>query len=207
MLPFSRFSLFAPRARVHNSPPPGPARGSAKTSRAPGAKKKRRNPESKVRDALAASVRGARTEVPCSSGVVDIVTPMEIIEVKRATLWKAAMGQVLAYSEDFPHLVPRVHLFGPEAEHFRLAAVTCERFGVRLTAIDARGAEVDVWSGCADRRPLDRDRDRVAEVACRVLGDDVRGRPDMPRGIEGAREVGDGLAIKRRAGGPDVKVA
>eukprot|EP00873_Tetraselmis_striata_P043945 jgi/Tetstr1/464209/TSEL_009014.t1 len=116
---------------------------------------RRRNSEARVRDRIAAATPGSRTEVPCSSGVVDILTPREIVEVKRAALWKAAMGQVLAYSSDFPGRRPRVHLFGPDVEHFRLAAVTCERFGVRLTATDGDGEEVDVWAG--SRRSRDPD--------------------------------------------------
>ena len=71
----------------------------------------------------------------CSSGYVDIVTPSEVIEVKRAQMWKGGMGQVLAYSRDFPGLSPRLHLFGGRCdEHFGLAHTTCLMFGVTLTA-------------------------------------------------------------------------
>ena len=90
--------------------------------------------EAAVRDALADSIPGAETEVMCSSGYVDVVTPDEIIEVKRAQLWKGGLGQVLAYSKDFPGLAPRLHLFGPRCfEHFALAHTTCACFGVSLT--------------------------------------------------------------------------
>ncbi|AUF82158.1 hypothetical protein TetV_066 [Tetraselmis virus 1] len=95
--------------------------------------KQKRTLESTVRDRLAKQLVGSRIEVPCSSGLIDIVTPTEIIEVKRAPLWKAAMGQILAYGEDFPKHKKRVHLFGKDDQHYRLAAVTCERFGVALT--------------------------------------------------------------------------
>jgi hypothetical protein len=111
---------------------------------APGGKPARRNSEAKVRDRIASGIPGSVIEVNCSSGIVDIVTPTEIIEVKRAPMWKAAMGQVLAYSADFPDKTPRVHLFGPDVCHFRLAAVTCERFGVRVTTSDVDGRAVDV---------------------------------------------------------------
>jgi hypothetical protein len=91
--------------------------------------------ESKVRDRLADSIPGSLKEVRCSSGVVDVVTPHEIIEVKRAPLWKAALGQVLAYSQDFPKLRPRVHLFGADTyDHYAVAASVCRSFGVTLTA-------------------------------------------------------------------------
>lgn len=111
-----------------------------------GAKRKRKNKnaESRVRDAIASGIEGAVVEVHCSAGVVDVVTPDEIIEVKRAKMWKAAMGQVLAYAVDFPGKKPRVHLFGSGAENCMLAAVTCERFGVRLTVEDENGKEVAI---------------------------------------------------------------
>lgn len=98
------------------------------------ARRSRTKPEALVRDALAASIPGSRTEVPCSSGFVDVVTPDEIIEVKRAQLWKGGLGQVLVYSKDFPDHRPRLHLFGPKSyEHFALAVAACDMFGVSVT--------------------------------------------------------------------------
>lgn len=99
-----------------------------------GTRRSRTRPEALVRDALAASIPGARTEVCCSSGFVDVVTSEEIIEVKRAQLWKGGLGQVLVYSKDFPGLRPRLHLFGPRSyEHFALAHTACNLFGVSVT--------------------------------------------------------------------------
>lgn len=181
MFSLSRFSFFGRRAHsvsnnVNNNPK----------------KKLRKNVESKVRDVLAARIHGSRTEIPCSAGIVDIVTPKEIIEVKRAPLWKAAMGQALAYSQDFPDKTPRVHLFGPEAEHFRLAAVTCERFGVRLTASDSKGRDVDVWLG-------DRHRKDVTEVPGCVFGNEAGCRRGLSRGIETPVEDRNRISIENRA--------
>ena len=94
-----------------------------------------------MRDALAASIPGSAKEVPCSSGFVDIVTPSELIEVKRAQLWKGGLGQVLVYSKDFPGLAPRLHLFGQKSyEHFALAHATCVMFGVRVTTDEGHEA-------------------------------------------------------------------
>ena len=160
---------------------------SAAASKQP--KARRRNSEARVRDRIAGATPGSRVEVPCSAGVVDIVTPREIIEVKRAPLWKAAMGQVLAYSTDFPDRKPRVHLFGPDVEHFRLAAVTCERFGVRLTATDGNGKDINVWLG-------DRDRGHAgADVASRVLGGEVGGDGTATGRVEGAGQAGERVAV------------
>ena len=191
MLSFYRFSLFGRAAGKE------PARAK---SAAVFEKKKRRNAESRVRDALASRIPGSRTEVPCSAGVVDVVTPGEIIEVKRAPLWKAALGQALAYSGDFPGRAPRVHLFGPEAENFRLAAVTCERFGVRLTATGADGEDVDVWLG-------DRHRNNRAQVTGGVLRDEVGRGGGMPGGVEAPAEDRDGVPVERGARGTDVEGA
>lgn len=167
MLPraIRRLFSFNPSAAARGA---GPPRGSA-----PAPPARRRNAEAKVRDRLAAAHPGSRVEVPCSSGIVDVVTATEIIEVKRAPMWKAAMGQVLAYSEDFPGRTPRIHLFGPDVEHFTLAAVTCERFGIRLTASDGNGRDIDVWS-------RERRRDDGARPPGGVLRGDVRKRPRLP---------------------------
>ena len=96
-------------------------------------RKRRRSKESAVRDSLVSSIPGAKKEVACSTGVVDVVTPAEIIEVKRASQWKHALGQVIAYSHDFPNKRARVHLFGNGIEHFRVARLVCEKMGVRVT--------------------------------------------------------------------------
>jgi hypothetical protein len=82
--------------------------------------------------------------VACSSGFVDVVTPHEIIEVKRAQLWKGGLGQVLVYSKDFPGLSPRLHLFGPRSyEHFALARAACEMFGVSVTTDEGHTLPAD----------------------------------------------------------------
>lgn len=124
--------------------------------------------EHKVRDILASSISSSRKEVPCSSGTIDVLTPDEIIEVKRAALWKAALGQVLAYSVDFPAKTPRVHLYGNDVEHFRLAATTCAKYGVRVTACKGDGMELPI-------HPVSLDTNRPennAQISDRVLADD-----------------------------------
>lgn len=95
---------------------------------------KRRGPEREVRDALARALNG-RTEVGCSCGYVDVVTDAEVIEVKSARNWKAALGQVLAYSREFPGKRPRVHLFGEGLGgcDYSLCAAVCREFGVDVT--------------------------------------------------------------------------
>lgn len=166
---------------------------SAPASKPPKPRRRNARVEARVRDRIAGVTPGSRTEVPCSSGVVDIVTPREIVEVKRAQLWKAAMGQVLAYSADFPGKTPRVHLFGPDVEHYRVAAVTCERFGVRLTASDGSGKEVNVWGG-ASREDGHSDR-VVAGVTGRVLRGQVGGEAAEPGRVERPGQADKGSAV------------
>ena len=53
----------------------------------------------------------SRTEVIIESGIVDILTPDKVIEVKKADNWKHALGQTLAYSAEL-HKAPCVALIG-----------------------------------------------------------------------------------------------
>jgi hypothetical protein len=67
--------------------------------------------EAIVRDRLAARISGSRVEVRCETGFVDIVTPDQIIEVKRARSYKAAIGQIIVYGLSFPTKTRRIHIF------------------------------------------------------------------------------------------------
>jgi hypothetical protein len=69
-----------------------------------------KTPEALVRDQLAAELC-AETEVECEHGVVDIVGPSEIIEVKHFRQYKHAVGQILAYGLSFEDKHKRIHLF------------------------------------------------------------------------------------------------
>lgn len=63
------------------------------------------------RDYLADTIPESRVEVIIDSGIVDILTPDTVIEVKKATNWKHALGQTLAYSAEL-HRTPCVALIG-----------------------------------------------------------------------------------------------
>jgi hypothetical protein len=52
------------------------------------------------RDYIADNFKGSKVEVIIESGIVDVLTPDMVIEVKRAENWKHALGQVLAYSTE-----------------------------------------------------------------------------------------------------------
>jgi hypothetical protein len=79
---------------------------------------------------------GGVMEVPCRHGQVDLVTATEIIEVKPMTMWKHALGQVLAYSACFPEHRARIHLYMDDEEQstdYSDMSDICCRVGVRVT--------------------------------------------------------------------------
>ena len=103
--------------------------------------KRLRQTEGQVRRRLAHKEGISQTdfELCCQSGRHDILTRTKLIEVKRARLWKHALGQVLAYHYDTPdkqNLSKVIHLFGPRREcqrAKRLAEGVCAHYGVALT--------------------------------------------------------------------------
>lgn len=79
---------------------------------------------------------GGIMEVPCRHGQVDLVTATEVVEVKSMTMWKHALGQVLAYSACFPKHRARIHLYmDNEEQGTDLSDIieVCSRVGVRVT--------------------------------------------------------------------------
>jgi len=71
--------------------------------------------EAKVRDRLAKELNG-KTEVSTPVGRIDILTKTEVIEVKKVTGWKGAIGQVKSYGKYHPNHKLRIHLFGAMTE-------------------------------------------------------------------------------------------
>jgi hypothetical protein len=91
------------------------------------------SPEKKIQVRLAKKL-GGKLEVRTSSGTADIVTSTEVIEVKEASLWKGALGQVITYQLDMPHLSKRIHLFNvpPKFNKTRVEKA-CSSFDVLVT--------------------------------------------------------------------------
>jgi hypothetical protein len=56
------------------------------------------------------SING-KLEIKTKVGAIDILSDTEIIEVKEYSYWKAALGQILTYSNYYPYKVKRIHLF------------------------------------------------------------------------------------------------
>jgi RecB family endonuclease NucS len=90
------------------------------------------SPEAQVRNHLAQSIPGSQTEVTTEFGRIDILTPTEVIEVKRATQWKQAIGQVEIYLHAYPNHRPRIHLFG-KTKHKTMIQKLCKNKGIRCT--------------------------------------------------------------------------
>lgn len=90
--------------------------------------------ERRIRDKLA-KVLGGETEVPCTFGRVDVLTDTHVIEIKRVTGYKAAIGQVQVYGDCFPGKICRIHLFGRESQMsvFKKARMACKARNVDLT--------------------------------------------------------------------------
>ncbi len=66
--------------------------------------------ESDIQDKLEKELGGKHAY--CASGIVDILTAGELIEIKNWNNWKAAIGQLQAYHVHFPDRKLRVHFFG-----------------------------------------------------------------------------------------------
>ncbi len=94
----------------------------------------RRYPKSKtsqkeraIRDSLAAQIPDSQTEVPTSSGRIDILTSSKVIEVKTVRHYKHAIGQVISYGHYYPTHERCIYLCGKVSEkHRRLIIKECE---------------------------------------------------------------------------------
>lgn len=89
--------------------------------------------ECAVRDMLAVCQHEAEIEVSTPVGRIDLLLSNAVVEVKRASGWKEALGQVQAYSYYYPEKAKVIHLLGeidhPElTEHVRI----CNSYGVVL---------------------------------------------------------------------------
>jgi hypothetical protein len=93
------------------------------------------NAEAQVCDRLKNGL-GGLGEVNTSAGRIDLLTDDEIIEIKRITDWKAALGQILVYSAFYPEHRKRIHLFGKCSELTKLPDIeaACLAFDVNVTA-------------------------------------------------------------------------
>lgn len=80
------------------------------------------SPEYCYRDFLYHTIPNSRIEHRITSGIIDLVTPTQVIEVKKSQNWKHALGQALSYAFEM-NLLPAVALIGsiPQIAHDTLA--------------------------------------------------------------------------------------
>jgi len=77
---------------------------------------------------------GGKIEVDTPAGKIDLLTPLEMIEVKALKSWKTAIGQAIVYGSYYPRHQKRIHLFG-KAGYSVLEVIDehCERLEITLT--------------------------------------------------------------------------
>jgi hypothetical protein len=89
--------------------------------------------EAWYRDRLAKKLKGKK-EVHTKAGRIDILTDTEVIEVKRVSGWKGAIGQVKSYGHYYPKHSLRIHLFGKLTEkRLRMIQGVCQSEGILVT--------------------------------------------------------------------------
>jgi hypothetical protein len=82
--------------------------------------------QSKLKEEL-----GAASEVKTAFGYVDLLTDTKIIEIKNATNWKDALGQILCYSIEYPEHTKVIVLFG-EIKDIETVKKAYDKYGVEL---------------------------------------------------------------------------
>jgi hypothetical protein len=93
---------------------------------------KRQGPERAIQERLHQEL-GGEMEAWTAIGPVDLVTPTEIIEIKRIEDWKTAVGQVLTKSQTYPQHKKRIHLFGESSQQLKKIISNCQAFEVVVT--------------------------------------------------------------------------
>lgn len=90
--------------------------------------------ESYFRDKLAENYDNSETEVEVIGGFIDVLTDDEVIEVKRLSRWKAAIGQVQVYSLYLDGRDKRIHLIDDMSNinKYMIDSI-CNDMGIKVT--------------------------------------------------------------------------
>jgi hypothetical protein len=75
----------------------------------------------------------AEIEVKTDFGYIDLLTKTDIIEIKIASKWKNALGQILAYGEYYPNHKKWIYLFDDEKDD--KVITFCSKFNVEVLYI------------------------------------------------------------------------
>jgi hypothetical protein len=88
--------------------------------------------EAQIRDRLHTEL-GGQIEVSTMHGPIDLLTPTQLIEVKRIEHWQRGFGQILSKTAEFPDHDRRLHLFGSSQRSLRNIKACCEEFDIKVT--------------------------------------------------------------------------
>ena len=73
------------------------------------------------------------TEIPCKTGIIDIVTETKIIEVKKIIDWKHAIGQISVYGLEFPNKQKTIALFGDTSNEMKqMIILFCKELNIEV---------------------------------------------------------------------------
>jgi len=92
--------------------------------------------ERKFQEELAVKLEDAEMEVACETGIIDILTPNFVVEVKVAKSFKHAIGQVIVYGLEYPKARQVIALYDHKNVNKQLIINTC----TKLDKLD-----IDVW--------------------------------------------------------------
>jgi hypothetical protein len=76
---------------------------------------------------------GGDIEVHTIAGRIDLVTPTEVIEIKKIANWKDSLGEVLAKGAFFPKHRKRIHLFGASDKLMTTILASCTPLNIAVT--------------------------------------------------------------------------
>jgi hypothetical protein len=90
--------------------------------------------EHQIRDALKREL-GADAEVQTPVGFIDLLTDTKLIEIKVASDWKHAVGQLICYSEFYPDRDLWLYLFDCDLENQELIDTICSKHKIQIRRI------------------------------------------------------------------------
>ncbi len=94
------------------------------------------NQEEKKWQELVAAREKGEMEVETRRGSIDVLTPTKIIEVKHASRWKHAIGQVICYRQEYMDRVAAIYLFDSESAPRDIIEEDCRAFGIEVQFLE-----------------------------------------------------------------------
>ena len=80
---------------------------------------------------------GGEIEVETNYGDIDLLTDTQLIEIKKYSDWKCAIGQLIAYSKDYPDREKIMYLFDvPNDNIIPKIKILCNDIDIRVKKID-----------------------------------------------------------------------